>query len=123
MSEKTRESFLITYKKFNSCWIGQTIGAFLGYCISFFFQHELIRMKLGFGGYLSHFFDVIVPSSDNPSQIWLTAWFFLIIGAIGGGSTQMKLVERGRISKPGRWKKLEEQNDREQSGPQSSMPQ
>ena len=123
MSDKPRESFLITWKKFNACWIGQTIGAFLGYCISFFFQHELIRLKLGFGGYLTHFFDVIDPTGNGPSQIWLTAWFFLIAGAIGGGSTQMKLVEKGRIPKPGRWKKLEEKTDGEQSGSQPPTPQ
>lgn len=123
MSDKPRESFLITWKKFNACWIGQLLGAVVGYCISFFFQHELIRMKLGFGGYLTHFFDVINPSGNGPSQIWLTAWFFLIVGSVGGGISQMKMVEKGRMAKPRRWKKLEEQNNREQADSQSSTPQ
>ena len=116
MSDKPKESFVITWKKFNACWIGQTIGAVIGYFISFFFQPEIIRVKLGIGGYFAHFFDVISPFGNNPTQIWFTAWLFLIIGSIGGGASQMKMVEKGQIPKPGRWKKLEEKIASEESG-------
>lgn len=80
------------------CFRGQMIGIFVGYIISFFFQNELIKHKLGFGGYISHFIDVLFKSfGNNMSEVAITAWVCMILGAIGGHVAELSMVKKGII--------------------------
>ena len=63
--------------------------------MSFFFQNELIRQKMGLGGYISHFIDVVFKS--NTSQVAITAWVCMILGAIGGHVAELSMVKKGII--------------------------
>ena len=80
------------------CFRGQVIGIFVGYVLSFFFQNELIKQKLGLGGYVSHFVDVLFKSFDNNmSEVAITAWVCIFLGAIGGHVAELILIKKGII--------------------------
>lgn len=109
MNEGTAQPQIPLVKKLRVCYLGGIIGLFAGYLVSFFFQNEIIRMKLGFGGYLVHFFDVIIPTKENELSIALTAWICMAICSYIGQFVQLKLAEAGKIPEPKRWQKLREQ--------------
>ena len=109
MNGSTTQPQIPLMKKLRVCYLGGIIGFFAGYLVSFFFQHEIIRVKLGFGGYLVHFFDVIIPTNENEFSIAITAWICMAICSYIGQFVQLKLAEAGKISEPKRWQKLREQ--------------
>lgn len=60
------------------------IGAILGIPLSYYFQPELLRAKVGgIGGYLRHFSD-IVSNSDLSGNVLLSVLFFAFVGGIIG---------------------------------------
>lgn len=65
--------------------IGFLIGAAVGYPLSFFFQNELVRAKLGMGGYLEHFVDVLKTIGDKQgSELgWTALITMLVCGLLG----------------------------------------
>ena len=94
-------------------WRGGLSGAVAGYLVSFFFQPELIRAKLGFFGYVSHFFDILFSFGDRMSaQIAVTAWISVVIGAVIGRLAEKRLIEKGKI-KPWTRKNTDGQDGRQ----------
>jgi len=73
---------------------GGLCGVVLGYMVSFLFQNEMIKQKLGFGGYLKHIIDVLFKSFDGMSEVAITAWVCMIVGAVAGGFIEKMLVSK-----------------------------
>ena len=117
---KTKKS-LIEWIKEDICkdlrmWRGGLSGAAAGYLISYFFQPELLRAKMGFFGYVSHFIDILFSFGDRMSaQVAFTAWISIIIGAAIGRVAEKKLIEKGKIQE---WKR-KSPKEGEQGGRQS----
>jgi hypothetical protein len=60
------------------------IGAILGLPISYYFQPELVRTKVGgIGGYFNHFGDIL-KNSDYLGNVILSVLIFAIIGGLIG---------------------------------------
>lgn len=79
-------------------WRGMVIGLATGYVVSYIFQSEFVRVKLGFFGYISNFFDILFSFGDKTSaQIALTAWIPTLLGGIIGGWIEKRLIEKGKI--------------------------
>ena len=90
-------------------WRGCLSGLVVGYVISYFFQSEFIRAKLGFGGYVEHIFSILFSfGSKMEAQAALTAWIFILIGAGVGGSIEKSLIKKGKIKAWTRKKQDEE---------------
>lgn len=109
MENKVSNSDIPMYKKFRVCYKGMINGAIVGYVFSFFQQNDFVQMKLGFGGYLTHFFHVIFSFNS----IGFTAWIGMAIGSFAGQFIQMKLAEAGKIAEPKGWAKLREEAEKE----------
>ncbi len=79
-------------------WRGILIGLSAGYMVSYIFQSEFVRAKLGFFGYISHAFDILFSSGNRTSaEIALTAWIPMTLGGIIGGRIEKRLIEKGKI--------------------------
>lgn len=79
-------------------WRGTLIGLAAGYMISFFFQPEIVRVKLGLFGYISEFFDILFSFDDKMSaRIAATAWLSMCIGGSIGAVIEKRLIEKGKI--------------------------
>lgn len=81
-------------------WRGCVIGFAAGYIISYFFQEAGVRAKLGFWGYITHFYGVLSAFGYNDrglTQMALTAWIFVLIGISIGCSAEKRLIEKGKI--------------------------
>lgn len=60
-------------------------GAILGLPLSYYFQSEVVRNIVGgFGGYIKHFFDIIIKNSDFSINIIPSVVIFAVIGGIVG---------------------------------------
>jgi hypothetical protein len=101
-------------KKLRACHLGGIYGGIAGYIISFFLQNSLIRMKLGFGGYLTNFYKILIPDFDM-LEVAITAWIGIGAGSFVGQFIQMKLAEAGHITEPKGWARLREKADKSNS--------
>ena len=81
-------------------------GIFLGYMLSFVFQHEFIR-KFGLWFYLEHFIDILFKSN---ARISITGWCGLWLGGVGG-----ELVAR-RLFKKEKSKECEQESTSQKDG-------
>ena len=82
-------TFVGTKRKFNrsTCILFELLGGFLGYCVSFAFQEEMVIKKLGFLGYVRSIFWVLFPPlgknrSDDIPGIFFAVWLSVIVGAV-----------------------------------------
>ena len=70
------------------------IGGIIGIPLSYFFQPEIVKSKVGgIGGYLSHF-DEIIKEQELLSNIFISVVIFIIIGAVIG-----YLVDKSELKK------------------------
>ena len=77
---------------------GEIFGAIIGYLISYLFQNELVRAKLGFVGYIQHIWDVLTAFSNRGgNEVALTAWICIIVCTILGACIENALVKKGLI--------------------------
>lgn len=61
------------------------LGAILGIPLSYYFQSEVVKNIVGgFGGYIQHFFDIIIKNSDFSINIIPSIVIFAVIGGIVG---------------------------------------
>jgi hypothetical protein len=71
-------------------------------------------MKLGFGGYLTNFYKILIPDFDM-LEVAITAWIGIGAGSFVGQFIQMKLAEIGHITEPKGWARLREKADKSNS--------
>ena len=71
------------YFNWGACMFCELVGGFIGYCVSFFFQNELIREKIGFSGYVRSIVNILFPGkSMMPHEVCFIAWGGFFIGAL-----------------------------------------
>lgn len=69
------------------------IGAILGVPLSYYFQPEMVRMKVGgMGGYLKHFGE-IVNEGELLGNVLISVVVFALIGGVIGYFVDKKNVE------------------------------
>ncbi|MBQ4480035.1 MAG: hypothetical protein II943_05300 [Victivallales bacterium] len=56
---------------------GLVLGILLGYMASYFFQPAFITQKLGFWGYLSHFYEILFRLGE---RVAMTGWLGVLLG-------------------------------------------
>ena len=76
---------------------GLLVGMLSGYIISYFFQNEFIRIKFGFTGYITHFYDILTCFGNKMSEVGITAWVCILIGGQIGVYVEEMLVVRGKV--------------------------
>lgn len=77
---------------------GELIGVILGYFVSYFLQSEIVRAKLGLGGYFQHIWDVLTAFGERGgNEVALTAWITMFVGALVGGLVETILVKKGLV--------------------------
>ena len=78
MSEKPKKHF-----NWSACVLCELLGGYVGYCVSYFFQNELIQ-SIGFGVYARIIFGIIFPLKDSQMlpNVFFIAWGGIFIGVV-----------------------------------------
>lgn len=110
MNETVKEKLNLAKTNARKAWRGLAIGAFAGYCMSYFFQNAIVQYKLGgFFGYIGNIFTVLrtLFSTGREIEIGLIALAVTLVGAAAGVVLELKVV------KP-YLEKLKEEKDKDQ---------